>query len=126
MKAVRRYHCFLALSYQSFAEPISVWESCRVFELAQAHLLSRSRRQDILEQAARELSSLNTAAPLSPEETLDLLYADLPGEQTLTTFQPPALAELLQRYELAQAQGMLYRAYNLVITAHRNDPARYW
>ena len=97
----------------------------RVFELAQAHPPSRSRRQDILEQAARELSSLSTAAPLSPEETLDLLYADLPGEQTLTTFQPPVPTELLQRYELAQAQGMLYRAYNLVITAHRNDPARY-
>lgn len=94
----------------------------KVFELAQAHPPSRARRQAILEQASRELSS---SAPLSPEETLDLLYADLPGEQTLTTFAAPDPAALLQRYELAQAQGMLYRAYNLVITAHRNDPARY-
>ena len=94
----------------------------RVFGLAQAHPPSRSRRGAILEQAARELSG---DVPLSGEQALELLYADLPGEQTLTAFAPPDPASLLQRFELAQAQGMLYRAFNLVITAHRNDPARY-
>jgi len=94
----------------------------KVFELAQQGPPSRARRQAILEQAARELGS---TAPLSPEEVSDLLYADLPGEQTLTAFEAPDPAALLQRYELAQAQGMLYRAYNLVITAHRNEPTRY-
>ncbi|MDV6376541.1 hypothetical protein [Deinococcus arenicola] len=33
--------------------------------------------------------------------------------------------ELIQRLDPAQAQGMLYRAYQLVITARRNEPVRY-
>ncbi|WP_424951087.1 DUF790 family protein [Deinococcus sp.] len=94
----------------------------KVFELAQSHPPSRSRRQGLLEQAARELAS---PTPLTAEDVSELLYADLPGEQTLLSFAPPDPAGLLQRFELAQAQGMLYRAFNLVITAHRNDPARY-
>jgi len=95
----------------------------KVFELAQAHPPSRARRRQVLEQAARELSG--TGPALLPEDVSELLYADLPGEQTLTAFEAPDPAALLQRYELAQAQGMLYRAYNLVITAHRNEPTRY-
>ena len=31
----------------------------------------------------------------------------------------------LERYNLAQAQGVLYRASHVVITAHRNDPGEY-
>ena len=40
-------------------------------------------------------------------------------------FDPPDPNSLLQRFDLAQAQGMLYRAFSLTITAHRNEPARY-
>jgi predicted nuclease of restriction endonuclease-like RecB superfamily len=76
----------------------------------------------VLEQAARELA---TTTQLSVEELSHLLYADLPDQQTLTTFDAPDPKALLERFELAQAQGMLYRAFNLVITAHRNEPARY-
>jgi uncharacterized protein len=32
---------------------------------------------------------------------------------------------LLERYNLAQAQGVLYRASQVVISAHRNDPGEY-
>lgn len=94
----------------------------KVFELAQAHPPSRSRRQGVLEQASRELV---TPVPLSVEELGQLLYADLPDQQTLTSFDPPEPVALLQRFELAQAQGVLYRAYSLIITARRNEPARY-
>jgi uncharacterized protein len=31
----------------------------------------------------------------------------------------------LQRYNLAQAQGVLYRASQVVLTAYRNDPGEY-
>lgn len=90
----------------------------RVFELAQAHPHARHRRQEVLEQAAR---SLNTDA----ETLADALYADLADQQRLTSFEAPEVQELLDRFNLSQAQGMLYRAFNVVITARRNEPERY-
>ena len=98
-------------------EPGQVRE--KVFELAQGQPPSRKRTQEVLAQAARALGVD------SIEETLDLLYADLPDQQRLVRFEPPDPVSLLQRFDLAQAQGMLYRAYSLIITAHRNEPARY-
>lgn len=102
------------------AEPASV--RAKVFELAQAHPPSRHQAKLILEQAARSLAG---ETHLSAADVLASLYADLPDQQTLVTFDPPTPEALLQRYDLAQAQGMLYRAYALVITARRNEPARY-
>ena len=98
-------------------EPSLVRET--VFELAQGAPASRTRTRYVLEQASKRLSVD------SPEETLDLLYADLLDQQRLVAFDPPDPNSLLQRFDLAQAQGMLYRAYSLTITAHRNEPARY-
>ena len=98
-------------------EPAQVRE--KVFELAQGQPPNRKRTQEVLAQAARALGVD------SAEETLDLLYADLPDQQRLVSFEPPDPVSLLQRFDLAQAQGQLYRAYSLIITAHRNEPARY-
>ena len=74
--------------------------------------------QDILEQVGRSLGA-------DPQEVADALYADLPDQQTLVSFEAPDLQVLLDRFNLAQAQGLLYRAYSLIITARRNEPARY-
>ncbi|WP_407571771.1 DUF790 family protein [Deinococcus altitudinis] len=98
-------------------EPAQVRE--QVFKLAQGQPPNRKRTQEVLAQAARALGVD------SSEETLDLLYADLPDQQRLVRFDPPDPVSLLQRFDLAQAQGQLYRAYSLIITAHRNEPARY-
>ncbi|MFC4454068.1 DUF790 family protein [Deinococcus sonorensis] len=100
----------------SLTDPASV--RSRVFELVQAHPPSRLRRGAVLAQVAATLGQ-------TPEEIDRLLYADLPGEQLLTRFEPPEPEALLTRFNLAQAQGMLYRAYSLIITARRNEPARY-
>lgn len=43
-------------------------------------------------------------------ETEACLYADLAANQRLTTFDEPEPAALLDRYNLAQAQALLYRA----------------
>lgn len=94
----------------------------RVFSLAQDHVPSRRQTAHILEQAARALS---TDAPVSPAEVASALYADLPDQQTLVALDAPTPLKLIQLYDLSQAQGMLYRAYSLVITARRNEPARY-
>jgi len=98
-------------------EPGTVRET--VFALAQGQPPSRARSARILEDASARLG-LGSA-----EEALDLLYADLPDQQRLVSFEAPDPVSLLQRFELAQAQGVLYRAYSLIITAHRNEPARY-
>ena len=60
-----------------------------------------------------------------PEEVSEALYADLPDQQTLVSFEAPDGQALLDRFNLAQAQGLLYRAYSLIITARRNEPERY-
>ena len=53
------------------------------------------------------------------------LYADLQENRILTQFEAPVIESLLHRYNLAQVQGIFYRASNVVINAHRNDPGEY-
>ncbi|SEI66119.1 hypothetical protein SAMN04488058_101270 [Deinococcus reticulitermitis] len=101
-------------------EPFLVRE--KVFELAQAQPPSRLRREAVLEQAARSLSG---DVPLSAEDIAAALYADLPDQQTLVAFDPPEPQALIEQWDLAQAQGVLYRAYSLILTARPNEPARY-
>lgn len=72
----------------------------------------------MLEQAGKALE-------LPPAELSASLYADLPDQQSLVTFDPLTPQDLIQRFDLAQAQGLLYRAYSLIITVRRNEPARY-
>ena len=62
---------------------------------------------------------------VSPEQIRAWLYADLPEQQLLTSFDEPTPEALIERYNLSQAQGVLYRASHVVITAHRNDPGEY-
>ena len=42
-----------------------------------------------------------------------------------TQFDAPTPEALIHRYNLSQAQGVLYRASHVTITAHRNDPGEY-
>ena len=65
------------------------------------------------------------ARDIGPEQVRAWLYADLPEAHVLTSFEEPTPEGLLERYNLAQAQGVLYRASHVVITAHRNDPGEY-
>lgn len=53
------------------------------------------------------------------------LYADLLENRILTEFEAPDPDALLQRYNLAQAQGVFYRASDLVLHLYRNDPGDY-
>ena len=98
-------------------EPSIVRE--KVFALAQGGPPSRHRTERILDQAARELGTS------SPADVLAALYGDLPDQQVMTSFDPPTPVDLIHRFDLAQLQGQLYRAYSLIITARRNEPARY-
>ena len=96
----------------------------RVFLLGAESTPSRRRRDALLRHAADTLA-LARGRLVTPAELGDGLFADLPSRQILTTFDPPAPDALIHRFNLAQAQGVFYRAHELTITAHRNTPARY-
>ena len=96
----------------------------RVFALGAEGVPSRGRRAATLRRAADGLAR-ETGKLVTAEEVADGLFADLPANQVMTAFDAPLPVDLIHRYNLAQAQGVFYRAHELVITAHRNEPARY-
>ena len=53
------------------------------------------------------------------------LYADLDENKILTQFTPPEPEALIHRYNLSQVQGIFYKASQIRIDAHRNDPGEY-
>lgn len=60
-----------------------------------------------------------------PEEIKQGLYADLPENRILTQFEAPTAEALIHRYNLSQVQGIFYKASQVRVTAHRNDPGEY-
>jgi uncharacterized protein len=71
------------------------------------------------------LDELSAEYGLVPDVLRDTLYADLPENHILTAVPEHTSETLLDRYNLAQAQGLLYYATQMVITAHRNVPGEY-
>ena len=122
------------LAHLLSAEDFSTWEMAApldppalrrlVFEPDGNGPPSRLRRAERLLRAAETLSRIEGKL-IAPEAVALGLFADLPGAQTLARFEPPEPAALLHRYNLSQAQGILYRAYELTVTAYRNDPGQY-
>ena len=95
----------------------------RVFALDATQHPSRSSTQVILEHTALELSA-ELGVPVASAQLEEWLYADLKANQVIA-FDPPSPAWLVNRFNVAQVQGLLYKASELVITAHRNDPGEY-
>jgi uncharacterized protein len=60
-----------------------------------------------------------------PDQIRAGLYADLIENRILTQFSAPTPEALLHRYNLSQVQGVFYRASQITLTAHRNDPGEY-
>jgi predicted nuclease of restriction endonuclease-like RecB superfamily len=117
----------LASSFSTFEtvsplEPPKLREA--VFKLAAASVPDPQGAAAVVQRAADALTQ-ELGRSVHPEEVREGLYADLPDNQRLVAFEPPTPETLLHRYNLAQAQGVLYRAKHVVITAHRNDPGEY-
>ena len=74
-------------------------------------------REEALAEGGRAVGVTAAAAESS-------LYADLEANQTLTAFDDVSPARLLQRYNVAQVQGLLLRADNLGVRAAWPEPAR--
>ena len=103
-------------------EPVALRE--RVFSLSATRTpgdqMTALTLQDVADALTRELGH-----EVTPAQVSEGLYADLAENQILVGFEAPASEAFLHRYNLAQVQGVLYRASELVITAHRNDPGEY-
>jgi len=72
-------------------------------------------RQRLINEVATELEC-------SPEEVMEGLYADLSGNQRLIAFEEMSAAELLDRYNLAQAQALLYRCSEIRLWIEPQEP----
>ncbi|MBI3949008.1 MAG: DUF790 family protein [Acidobacteria bacterium] len=75
-------------------------------------------RQRVLVEVAEELN-------YQPEALLQSLYADLPENQRLIEFNSATPTELLDEYNLAQAQALLYRCIEMRIWIEPQNPSGY-
>ncbi len=111
-------------SERSVAPPAEVRE--RVFGLArenhpvvlQPDMIHPVSRNDILAEVAVEYKT-------DVEQLAWAVYADLPDNHILTRFDPPQPEWLLERYNVALAQALLYRCIRMKLSVLRNIPSRY-
>ena len=75
--------------------------------------------------ATAVLEALAPRYQLETETLREALYADLPENHRLTVLPEFTPAQLVDRYNLAQAQGLLYSAVSLRLIAYRNVPGEY-
>ncbi|MGH9935073.1 MAG: DUF790 family protein [Blastocatellia bacterium] len=73
-------------------------------------------RQRLIAEVATELEC-------SPEEVMAGLYADLSDNQRLVAFEEMSAADLLDRYNLAQAQALLYRCSEMRLWIEPQEPS---
>ena len=96
----------------------------RVFAQAAQLVSVPQNRSQVLETLASCLTQELNQEVL-PSAIEKGLYADLQENRLLTQFDLPTPEALLHRYNLSQVQGIFYRASQIVINAHRNDPGEY-
>jgi uncharacterized protein len=96
----------------------------RVFALSAQTPPSAQASPITLEKLAHALSH-ELGREVLPVQIQTGLYADLSENQILTQFEAPTPKALLHRYNLSQVQGIFYRASQIILNAHRNDPGEY-
>lgn len=96
----------------------------RVFSYAARCKTIPSNRSTCLEAIATDLTK-ELKRDVLPDEISKGLYADLQENRILAQFETPDSTTLIHRYNLSQVQGIFYRAVEIIINAHRNDPGEY-
>ncbi len=96
----------------------------RVYSLAAESVPSPQATEKNLEIIANTLSK-ELEREVLPVQIRNGLYADLQENRILTQFEAPKPEDLLHRYNLAQVQGVFYRASQISLNAHRNVPGEY-
>ena len=99
-------------------EKIFAYGSKRHPVITKRDKLHRNTRPKALAKIADELQ-------VPAEAVMQGMYADLEENRLLTEFEPPTAEWLLDRYNVALAQAMLYRASEMTIRIYRNIPTKY-
>lgn len=97
-------------------------------EIRRALFLEARKFQPVTPNSERKTAVLETiAAELQTdvEAVLSGLYADLSDQQKLISFDPIEPVELLDRYNLAQAQALLYKCLEMTIRIEPSDADNY-
>ena len=115
-------------------EELATWEApteadpytvrTRVFELAAALPEPPASEPGLLEAPTRDDVLLRVASETGLEDVAGLMYADRQGAQLLAAFEEPSPEGLIERYNVAQIQGVLYAARELVVDLDRGADAR--
>jgi len=96
----------------------------RVFELAAALPEPPAAEAGLLEVPTRADVLWQVAAETGVEDPAASMYADRQGAQLLGEFDRPSPEELVRRYNVAQVQGVLYSARELVVDLGEGADAR--
>lgn len=96
----------------------------RVFALSAQTVPVPAHAATTLQTLADQLSQ-ELGREVLPPHIQQGLYADLKENRILTRFDAPEPDALLHRYNLSQVQGIFYKATQIRINAHRNDPGEY-
>ena len=90
-------------------------------------LKARAQHPVLVDSAQRPTVMASAAEALSctPEVVTDNLYADLPANHQLTHFEALTEEQLLERYNLAQAQALLYRCVEMQLSVEPQEPTSY-
>jgi uncharacterized protein len=96
----------------------------RVFELAAALPEPPASERGLLQAPTREDVLSQVALETGVEDPEASMYADRQSAQLLGEFDRPAPEELVRRYNVAQVQGVLYAARDLVVDLGEGADAR--
>ncbi len=115
-------------------EELATWEApteadpytirTRVFELAAALPEPPAGEPGLLEAPTRDDVLFRVASETGLEDVAGLMYADRQGAQLLGAFEEPSPEGLIERYNVAQVQGVLYAAKELVVDLDKGADAR--
>ncbi|HQU86455.1 MAG TPA: DUF790 family protein [Pyrinomonadaceae bacterium] len=99
------------------------------FEIRQKIFLEARKFQPVLPNSEQRKTVLETIAKdefqLEPTEVENNLYADLSAQQRLIEFETIAPEDLLNRYNLAQAQALLYKCVEMKIRIAPSETSNY-
>jgi predicted nuclease of restriction endonuclease-like RecB superfamily len=100
------------------ADPAEIRRALFTKACALHPVVNEETRAQLFAETARELAC-------GPEELYESLYADLPANQKLIQFETIPPAELLDLYNVAQAQALLYRAVEMRLWLEPQDAEGY-
>ncbi len=97
-------------------------------EIRRKVFLEAGKFQPVLPDSKQKSEVLQTIAEefqIDAETIISNLYADLSAQQKLTRFETISPVDLLDRYNLAQAQALLYKCVEMKILVAPSDRANY-